>query len=29
MRDVPSVPHEKRLKWFARRKTRCIDPNAL
>jgi hypothetical protein len=29
MRDVPSVPHEKRHRWFARRKTRCIDPAKL
>jgi hypothetical protein len=29
VRDVPSVPHEKRLNWFSRRKTRRIDPNNL
>lgn len=27
--DAPTVPHEKRLKWFSRRKTRCIDLNNL
>jgi len=27
--DVPSVPHEKRLNWFSRRRTRCIDPGKL
>ncbi len=29
LRDVPSVPREKRLNWFSRRKTRCIDPAKL
>jgi hypothetical protein len=29
VRDIPSVPHEKRLGWPKRRKTRCIDPAKL
>jgi len=29
VRDVPSVPDTKRYRWFARRKTRCIDPSNL
>ncbi|WP_299025555.1 hypothetical protein [uncultured Sulfitobacter sp.] len=27
--DVPSVPENKRHRWFKRRKTRCIDPTKL
>jgi hypothetical protein len=29
VRDVHPVPHEKRLNWFSRRKTRCIDPSRM
>lgn len=29
LRDVPSASQEKRLNWFARRKTRCVDPAKL
>ena len=27
--DVPSVPYHKRLRFFARRKARTIDPTKL
>lgn len=27
--DMPRVPSEKRLRFFARRKTRSIDPTKL
>jgi|GEM_PF-5478321 hypothetical protein len=29
VRDVPSIPQEKRHRWFTPRKTRCIDPDDL
>ena len=29
VQDVQPTPHEKRLNWFSRRKTRCIDLNRL
>jgi len=29
VRDMPAKPHEKRLNWFSRSKTRCIDPSRL
>ena len=29
MRDYNPGPREKRLNWFARRKTHCVDPAKL
>lgn len=29
MRDFPSISSKKRLNWFSRRKSRCIDPAKL
>lgn len=29
LRDVPSVPGQKRHRWFARRPARCIDLTKL
>jgi hypothetical protein len=29
MQDIPAVPETKRHRWFARRKTRLIDPHKL
>ena len=29
LKDVPSVPEQKRHRWFKRRPSRCINPDAL